>query len=143
MVAGLLYVMFDCSKAFCTDDMFHTTSICRSSLWRDTQGGEPIGEQRMPLIDPLGYFLSLGEQRDIPLGANCDALIFTQIFHGHADAGFRVSQLIGNVDGSDHAFSIMQYQYGFQIVLSGGMNFHGGTYLLNEMLIFYYNTGGI
>ena len=67
----------------------------------DAQGIPATGTGSVALIDHFpAIFFPVGAQGNVAVFVHAD-MAALRILHGHADAGLRKSQLIGDIDGTD------------------------------------------
>jgi hypothetical protein len=96
---------------------------CRFFLY--PQRHQHPAENPVPLIDPHGDGFSAFRQRQKAAVFHDHMAAFPQLFHGHGHAGLGKMQLRHDVDGSNLAFFLLQFQNGLQIILGRFMDFHG------------------
>ena len=114
----------DFLKALLADHMFDAAGVGGGGFPIDPQKDQPVGQQGVPLIHPLRDFPALvRQQQEIPVG-HLHIAVFPQLLHGHADAGLGKAQLHGDIDGTHPALALLEHQDGFQIILSGFLDFH-------------------
>ena len=103
-------------KALLADDVLDPAGILGGSLSADAQGFQPLGQDPVALIDHFRDLFSSGSQGNVAVFVHADMAAVAEILHGHADAGLRKSQLIGDIDGTDVWLIQTEDQYGLQIV---------------------------
>ena len=109
---------FDRFKAFRADHMLDAAGVLCGDFRGNAEADEPVGEKLVPFIDHLRDGASAFRESDEAFLRHYDVLLFSQVFHGHADAGFLKAKLLGDVHGADCRALFAQDQYRFQIVLS-------------------------
>ena len=65
------------------------------------------------------------QQGQVALAVHRDIAIFPQFFHGNADAGFGIAQLIDHVNGAHPAHPLGQHQDSFKVIFRGLVDLHG------------------
>ena len=94
-------VMLDLAGVFCC------------GLLVDAQRDEKAGQHFVPFIY-IGCNLKTGRREgDETVFIHFDIAVFAQLLHCHADTGFGVVHLCGDVDGADLFGAFFQDQYGF------------------------------
>ena len=94
-------MVLDGPEAFGADHMFNAACILHCCLFIHAKVHEPLGKHGVAFIHGLGDFFSYAAEGDMALVIHEDITVFTQILHGHADAGFGKCQLVGDVDRAD------------------------------------------
>lgn len=95
-------IVLDGRKAFTADHMLDPAGVCGCRLRVHTKLHEAFGQELMPFIDHLRNLLSFLRQINKTGRSNGDQILFPQIFHGDADAGFFVTKFIGNIYRPHH-----------------------------------------
>ena len=70
------YMSFERREALWADDVFNAAGILGSQPGLDAQGNEPVGNQRMPLIDGLGNAPPIRRQGDKTVLIHLDIAMF-------------------------------------------------------------------
>ena len=102
--------------------MLDLAGIAGCGLGIHPQGDEHGGQHLMALKNTLGDFGALGGQRNITVCIGGNIAVFPQFFHSHADAGLFIVQFIDDINGSDHAETLLQNQDDFQVVFGRLVN---------------------
>lgn len=103
-------------KTLGTDIVFNPARVLGGGLFIDAEGNQPGGEQFVALVDGFGDLPAAVAQVDIALFGDSDIVVFTQIFHSDADAGFLEIHLRRDINGADYGEFFAQHQYGFKII---------------------------
>ena len=77
---------FDCDKAFGTDDVLDLAGILVCDLWLDADSDQPIGKNRVSLINRFCNGKPFRHQCDVAVGIDLDHFALSKIFHSHAHA---------------------------------------------------------
>ena len=109
------------------EDVLGLAGVLGGGLFVHPQLHEEVGQQTVAAVDPLGNLLARGQKRQIALAVHRNVAVFPQLFHGDADAGLGVAQLIDNVDGAHLALALGEHQDGFQIIFCGLVDDHDGS----------------
>ena len=95
--------------------VFDPAGVGGGHVLRHPQVDQPLGQQQVPLVDPLGDLQPLRRQgEEAPLVHHHEAPLPEQA-HGPADAGLGEAQPLGHVDGP-HRPLLPQGQDGLQVV---------------------------
>ena len=127
--------------------MFDPAGVLSRHLRRDTQLGEPPGEQPVALINPGGDGHARLCQGQKAILVHLHIAVFTQQAHRPAHTGFGISHMMHHIDGAHQAFFLLQDQDRLQIVLGGFLNLHGlpsipskNIRLMGDCLFCYFST---
>ena len=101
--------------------MFHLTGVGRGLFRGDAHQLEEPGDGLVAAVDAAGDFHAGGGQGDVPVSGHDDIAALPQLFHGDADAGLGIPQLVHHVDGPDLAGLLLDDQDGLQVILCGFM----------------------
>ena len=92
---------FNRFKAFRADHMLDAAGVLCGGFRGNAEADEPVGEKLVSFINHFRDGPSAFRQGDEAFLRHHDVLLFSQVFHGHADAGLLESQFFGNIYGTD------------------------------------------
>ena len=79
------------------------------------------------------FFQAVFRQHDPPVVLHNDIPSVFQDTHGTGDTGLGKIHFSGDVDGADVTVTLLQYQYRFQVVLTGFQKHHNYFLLIIQM----------
>ena len=109
-------MLLDFGKAFRADDVFDLAGIFSGHVFIHAQVDEQRAEDAVALINTFGDLAAAFRQMDVIFTVHGDVSVFTQLFHGNADAGLGKVHGSGNIDGMDTLSFEGENEDGLQIV---------------------------
>ena len=136
-------VALETGEGFSAHIVLHTAGVRGGDLRGDAQPDQPVGEQLVALIDPLGIFLALRGQLQPAVLLHGEVAAGLQNRDRAADRGLGEAQILGHVDGTDGPMLLPEHQDRLQIVLAGFVEGHSVTllFLSNSSPIVAYRSG--
>jgi hypothetical protein len=103
-------------KGLGADDVLDAAGVLGGDLRAHAHGGQPAGDERVPLVDLFGNLPALVEQSDEAVLVDIYIAVGSQVLHRHADARLGEGELVCNVYGTDVALPVVDDKYGFKVI---------------------------